>query len=341
MGVNLREIAGPRDIELEELAGKTIAIDALNMIYQFLSIIRDRLTGEPLKDSHGQVTSHLSGIFYRITGMLESGITPVFIFDGPAPAFKKNVQLARHKVREAARAKWEQAVKAGDTEKVRLYSQQASRVTGSMLEEAKRLLDAMGVQWMDGPSEGEAQAAYLNRTGKVYACGSQDWDALLFGAKRLARNLAITGKRKLPRKETYVTVRPQVIELEEMLDSLHITHDQLIIIGILTGTDYNPGGVKGFGPKKALELVKESKTLQAVLSKVQWDFDTPAQKIFDFFRDPPHRPCEIERRKPDPGTVRKILVEEHDFSPDRLQRTLDRLAAAQDEMKQSSLQHFM
>jgi flap endonuclease-1 len=233
MGVNLREIANPRDIELEELSGKTVAIDALNTIYQFISIIRDRLTGEPLKDSKGEVTSHLSGIFYRMTRMLENGITPVFIFDGPAPEFKKNVQLARHKVREAAREKWREAVKSGDAEKVRLYSQQASRVTGPMLDEAKRLLDAMGIQWVDGPSEGEAEAAYLNKTGKVYACGSQDWDALLFGAKRLARNLTITGKRKLPNKETYLKVRPQVIELEDMLSGLGITHDQLIIIGML------------------------------------------------------------------------------------------------------------
>lgn len=341
MGVNLREIASPRDIELEELSGKTIAIDALNMIYQFLSIIRDRLTGEPLKDSKGQVTSHLSGIFYRVTGMLESGITPVFIFDGPAPEFKKNVQLARHRAREDARAKWEQAVRVGDAEKVRLYSQQASRVTGSMLDEAKRLLDAMGVQWMDGPSEGEAQAAYMNRTGKVYACGSQDWDALLFGAKRLARNLAITGKRKLPRKETYVDVRPQIIELDEMLSGLGITQDQLIIIGILTGTDYNPGGVRGFGPKKALELVKEKRTLEAALSQVQWDFGTPAEQIFAFFRDPPHRLGEIEQMQPNPEQVKRILVDQHDFSLERIQRTLDRLAGAQHERKQSSLQKFL
>ncbi len=341
MGVNLREIATPRDIELESLRGRTIAIDALNTIYQFMSIIRDRMTGEPLKDSRGRVTSHLSGIFYRATRIMESGITPVFIFDGKAPEFKQRVQLARHKVREEARAKWQQAVEAGDREKIRLYSQQASRVTHEMLDEARRLLDAMGIQWIEGPSEGEAEAAYLNRQGTVYACGSQDWDSLLFGASRLARNLTITGKRKLPRKETYVTIRPHVIVLEEMLSELGITHDQLIITGILTGTDYNPGGVRGLGPKKALQLVKEQKTLESVMSHVEWEFDTPAQDIFSFFKDPPIQDARIEKRQPDIERVKRILIDEHDFSPERVQRTMDKLRGAQEDRQQSSLQKFL
>jgi len=340
MGVNIREIATFKEIEMESLHGKTIAIDALNTIYQFLSIIRDRMTGEPLKDAEGRVTSHLSGIFYRTSRMLESGIKPVFIFDGKAPDFKKNVQLARHRVREEARAKWEQAVKEGDREKVRLYSQQASEVTNEMLEEAKRLLDAMGVQWTRGPSEGEAEAAYLSMNGIVYACGSQDWDSLLFGAKRLVRNLTITGKRKLPKKETYVTIEPQMIDLEQMLSSLGINQDQLILIGILTGTDYNPGGVKGLGPKRALELVKEKKTPESVLSSVVWEFSTPAMEIFDFFKKPPAEMIKIANMRPDPEMVRKIMVDEHSFSPDRIENTLERLQGAQKQKTQSSLQKF-
>jgi flap endonuclease-1 len=199
----------------------------------------------------------------------------------------------------------------------------------------------MGVQWLVGPSEGEAQAAYLNRHGVVYACGSQDWDSLLFGARRLLRNITITGKRKLPRKETYITVRPQMIVLERMLSDLGITQDQLIITGILTGTDYNPGGVRGLGPHKALELVKEHKTLEAVLSQVSWESDTPADKIFDFFKDPPAHDARIETRQPDPEQVRKILVDDHEFSLERIQRTLEKLEGAGEVKKQSSLDKFL
>jgi len=340
MGVNLRDIVTPREIRMEALRGNAIAIDALNTMFQFLSIIRDRFTGEPLRDSKGRVTSHLSGLFYRTARMLESGITPVFVFDGPAPEFKRGVQNERRRMREEAKAKLEQAVKEGDTEKIRLYSQQTAEMTEDMLDEAKRLLDAMGVQWIRGPTEGEAEAAYLNRNGTVYACASQDWDSLLFGAKRLIRNLTITGKRKLPNKETHVSVSPHMIELEKVLSSLGINHDQLIIVGILTGTDYNPGGVKGLGPKKALELVRQHRTLDGTMGHVSWDFEISAEKIFEFFRNPPVEDMRIEKRQPDPEKVRKMLMEDHDFSEERIGSTLEKLQGAMEEKRQSSLQKF-
>jgi flap endonuclease-1 len=322
MGVNLKEIVTPEEIDLESLNGKIIAIDALNIIYQFLSIIRDRFTGEPLKDSEGRVTSHLSGLFYRTTRLLESGITPVFVFDGKPPEFKKGVREERQRIKEDAQAKLEEAVREGDREKIRLYAQQTSKVTGDMLDESKKLLDAMGVQWVQGPSEGEAQASYMNRKGVVYACGSQDWDSLLFGANRLVRNLGSTGRRKLPGKETYVRVNPEMIDLLETLSDLSINHDQLITIGILVGTDYNPGGIKGIGPKKALELVREKKTFQHVMEAVDWEFDTPAEKIFEFFRKPPSEDIEIHKKMPDAEKVKGILLG-HDFSEERINRSLE------------------
>ena len=61
MGVQIGTIITKKEVELESLAGKKIAIDAYNALFQFLSIIRDKMTGEPLKDSKGRITSHLSG----------------------------------------------------------------------------------------------------------------------------------------------------------------------------------------------------------------------------------------------------------------------------------------
>jgi flap endonuclease-1 len=339
MGVNLREIVTPEEIGMDSLAGKVIAIDALNIIYQFLSIIRDRFTGEPLKDSQGNVTSHLSGLFYRTTRMLESGITPVFVFDGKPPEFKQGVQLERHRIKEEAQAKLEEAIREGDREKIRLYAQQTSKVTDEMLREARHLLGAMGVQCVQGPSEGEAQAAYMSRRGLVYACGSQDWDSLLFGSERLIRNLASTGRRKLPGKETYVRVNPEMIDLIDTLSELAINQDQLITIGILVGTDYNPGGIKGIGPKKALQLVREKKTFENVMKGLDWHFDTPAEKIFNFFRSPPAEDVETRKGRPDAEKVKQILLG-HDFSPDRINRTLEKLTDARKSRDQSDLQRF-
>ncbi len=339
MGVNLREIASPKEVDMSDMGGHVIAIDALNMIYQFLSTIRDRFTGEPLKDSNGSVTSHLSGLFYRTSRMIESGIKPVFIFDGVPPEFKKGTQEERRKIREDAREKWQQALKEGDTEKVRLYSQQAMKVTDDMLSESRRLLSAMGVQCVLAPSEGEAQASYMNRKGTVYACGSQDWDCLLFGAKRLVRNLGVTGRRKLPGKETYVKVNPEMVELDDTLSALSITREQLVTIGMLVGTDYNPGGVKGIGPKKALELVRDKGSMRSVMQGVEWHFDVPYEKIFDFFMDPPSKDVGIEQLEPDFGKLREILLS-HDFSEERTGKTIEKLEESKDKARQSSLQKF-
>ncbi len=341
MGVSLGELVNPSELDFSEMRGRRIAIDSYNTIYQFLSSIRDRMTGEPLRDSKGRVTSHLSGLFYRTSRLIEAGIEPVFVFDGKPPAFKEETVAARQEVRDNAEVKWKQAVQEGDAEAVRRYSQQASRLTKDMIEDSKRLLGLMGVSWMQAPSEGEAQATQLLKQGKVWAVGSQDWDSLLFGAERLVKNLGISGRRKVPKREAYVTVKPELIELKEVLASLGVSREQLILLGILVGTDYNAGGIKGIGPKKALQLVKEHKTLDAAMKQVPWEFKTSPEEIFDFFMNPPVEDREIERQELDPQGLRSLLVDEHGFSEDRVSGTLKKLEEGKEKGKQSSLGSFL
>jgi flap endonuclease-1 len=197
MGVNLSDIVSGSHAEISELGGKTIAIDAYNTLYQFLSIIRDRFTGEPLRDSKGRTTSHLSGLFYRTTKLLENGINLVYVFDGEPPKFKRKTTEARQAVRREAEEKLEVARKEGDVEKIRLYAQATSRLTDEVVTESKNVLRCMGVPVVQAPSEGEAQAAWLVNSGKVWASGSQDWDSLLFGADRMVKNLTITGRYRV------------------------------------------------------------------------------------------------------------------------------------------------
>jgi flap endonuclease-1 len=325
MGVNLSGIIPAKEIEINSLRGKKIAIDALNTLYQFLSSIRDKYTGEPLRDSNGKVTSHLSGLFYRTLRLVEAGIEPVYIFDGKPPEFKHGVIEERKKIREEAEKKWKAAVEAGEVEKIKMYAQGAARMTEEMLDESKKLLDALGIPWVQAPSEGEAQAAFMAGKGVVWACGSQDWDSLLFGAGRLVRNLTITGRRKMPGKEQYIEIMPEIIELEKVLSELGINREQLIILGMLVGTDYNPKGIKGVGPKTALKIVKEHKTLDSVLKHVEWNADVSADIVFNFFKSPPAGDLEIKGGKMDEGKIREIMVGQHDFSEDRIVSAVKRL----------------
>ncbi|HIP65548.1 MAG TPA: flap endonuclease-1 [Pyrodictium sp.] len=332
MGVNIREIIPKdaiREIVLEELRGKIVTIDAYNALYQFLTAIRQP-DGTPLMDSKGRITSHLSGLFYRTINLMEHGIKIVYVFDGKPPEMKYIEIERRKKVKSEAVKKYEEAIKAGKLEEARRYAQMASKLTDEMVEDAKKLLDAMGVPYVQAPAEGEAQAAHMARKGDAWSAASQDYDALLFGAPRLVRNLAISGRRKLPRKNVYIELKPELIELEKVLKALNITREQLILIGIIIGTDYNPDGVKGIGPKTALKMVKAYKDPYKLLKNLpRTEFPIDPEKIFNYFLNPPVTDnYKLEWHEPNEKRIYELLVVEHDFSPERVKNAIERLKKA-------------
>lgn len=329
MGVNLRALVSPEKVALSDLAGKTIAIDGYNTLHQFLSIIRGR-RGEPLMDRHERVTSHLSGLLYRTSNLMEKGIRLVYVFDGEPPALKEAEIKRRMRVRSEALRSYERARERGDMEEARKLAQRAAVLKDYMVDDAKQLLSLMGVPWIQAPSEGEAQAAYLTMRGDAWGAGSQDFDALLFGTTKLVRNLSITGRRKLPGRDLYVKITPEVVNTSQLLERLGITRDQLIDIGMLVGTDYNPMGVKGVGPKTALKLIKEYGSLERVLPVLKKaDFPVPPDEIRNIFLNPRvDTKYNIEPRKPLIEETIEFLCEERDFSEDRVRKALEKIEQA-------------
>ncbi len=338
MGVDLGDLAIKRTISLDSLSGRAVAIDAFNILYQFLASIRQE-DGMPLMDFKGNVTAHLSGLFYRNVKLLEHGIRPIYVFDGKAHSFKERVQSERSEVKRRAEVKWKEALEQEKFEEARKFAQGTSRLTGAMVEESKRLLAAMGIPCVQAPSDGEAQAAMMVRQGLAYATASQDYDALMFGSPILVRNLSITGRRKVPRQDRYILVEPEQIELRETLAGLDLDQGGLVLIGILLGTDFNKG-VKRVGPKTALKIVKEHRTLDAVTAyvreKYDYQFEVDAQEVMDLFLDPPYSPVDnLKWGGIEPEKVMKLLVEEHDFSRERVDKVL---TDAQKMLKERSAQ---
>lgn len=333
MGVNLKEIipAEAKTVieDLRALRGKIIVIDGYNALYQFLTAIRQP-DGTPLMDSQGRITSHLSGLFYRTINIMENGIKPAYVFDGKPPELKAKEIERRRKIREDAAKKYEEALRRGDIEAARRYAMMSAKLTDEMVEDAKKLLDAMGIPWIQAPEEGEAQAAYIVQKGDAWASASQDYDSLLFGSPRLVRNLTITGKRKLPRKDIYIEIKPELIELEKLLNALRITREQLIDIAILIGTDYNPDGVKGIGPKKALQFIKTYGSLEKIPKAYLGGEDI--EKLVEirkcFLNPSITKEYKLEWKEPDKEKIFEILVEEHDFNPDRVKNAYERLYKA-------------
>ncbi|MDI6654379.1 MAG: flap endonuclease-1 [Candidatus Hydrothermarchaeota archaeon] len=337
MGVQLADLISPKPIEFEAMMGKKIAIDAMNSLYQFLSIIRQP-TGELLSDSAGRITSHLSGLFYRNIHLLEYGILPIYVFDGKPPGLKGEVVEKRSEIREVAREKWKTALAEQRYEEAKLYAQQSSRINEEMLLDSNLLLEYMGIPCVQAPSEGEAQAASVVLRNDAWAVGSQDYDSLLFGSPRLVRNLTISGRRKLPRRNAYIDIKPEIFYLEDALRNLGINREQLIEIGILIGTDYNPKGVEGIGPKKAYSLVKEFGSAKSALQQknISVHFDVDEIKNI-FLSHETTKEYKLEWNVPNEEKLIEFLCEEHDFSRERVKNALEKLRKSEEIKRQRSL----
>lgn len=334
MGVQIAEILPKKQIKLEDLTGKTIAVDAFNWLYQFLSSIRQP-DGTPLQDRQGRITSHLSGLLYRNAKLIENNIMVAYVFDGKPPELKKTLVAKRREIKEEAKAKLAAAIEAGDEEESRKQAARTSELTHDMIEESKLLLSAMGIPVVQAPSEGEAFCAHICKHHDAYSVASQDSDSLIFGSPRMIRNLNITGKRRIRGKEIFIY--PEIIELSDVLKELEITHDQLIILSILTGTDYNPGGIKGIGPRKSLKLVKEHGTFEKVFENVKWEFEIEPRLIYDAFGEKEYSKPSLDFQKPDPDKIKKILCDDHDFSEERVNSVIDKLS---EKSSQKSLSSF-
>jgi flap endonuclease-1 len=334
MGTAIGDLLPRSKIELEQI--DTVAIDAFNAIYQFLSIIRQR-DGTPLMDNAGRITSHLSGLFYRTAHILEVGVKPAYVFDGEPPELKKNTVTKRRQTREHAAQEWLQARAEGRADAFK-YAQASARLDDQVLESSRTLIHYLGVPVVNAPSEGEAQAAHMASTGDVSFAASQDIDALLFGAPRLVRNLTITGRRKLPGKNVYVNISPEVFSLRDILASLEITREQLIEVSILVGTDYNEG-VKGIGPKKALRMIKTFGIQQALESL---GATTDFEHIKQIFLSPSiTETYKLTWAPVHEKEIIEFLCDEHNFSRERVENTLDRIIAAQNDTNQKSLAQWL
>jgi len=331
-----------KEVPFESLSGSTVAIDAFNALYQFLTAIRQP-DGTPLMDNKGRITSHLSGIFYRTKRLLEYGIKPVYVFDGKHPDFKKKEIEIREELKKKLEEKYKRAIELGIKSDMKKYAVGTARLTPEIVEDSKRLLDAMGIPYIQAPSEGEAQTARMVSDGVVDYAGTQDYDVLLFGAKKVVRNLVITGKKKV--KGAEVEISPEVIELDNILNCLKLTREKLIWLALIVGTDYNPDGIPGIGIKTAYELVKSSDDPEKLFKYVGWEKhykDIDWKELLEFFLDPPTIKVEkIEWREPDEEKIIQILVKEHDFNEERVRKAIDELRKSYKKGAQKSILGFL
>jgi len=341
MGVNIKDLLNKEEISLEDLKGKTLAVDAFNMLYQFLTTIRGP-DGSYLTDSSGRITSHLIGLFNRVTSLMQKGIKLVFVFDGVPPELKKKERERRMAIKDKAMEAYERAVEQKDAAAMKKYAARTTRLSNDMIQDAKTLLTLLGVPIIEAPSEGEAQCAFMAKKGDVWGVASQDYDALLYGTPRLVQNLSIVGRRKKIHGRGTVVIKPELVEFEKTIKELDITQDQLIVLAILVGTDYDYGGVKGIGPKKGLKLIKaHNQDFDSVFSEIEWQHTASWKEIFDLFKNMPiTEKYDLTQKKHDPEGLQVFLVEERDFSAERVEKGIENLQKVQAAASQKGLGAF-
>jgi len=340
LGLDLKPLVIREKARLESFATKIVAIDAYNAMYQFLAIIRGQ-DGMHLSDSEGRVTSHLSGLLYRNVNFLSLGIRPIYVFDGKPPSLKSAEIERRRRIKKDATIKYEKALAEGSAEEIRKYAQQTTSMKDGMIHDSKRLLGLFGIPCIDAPSEGEATAAHLTKTGYASASASQDFDSILFGAKKLVRNFTNSGRRKVPNRNSYTVVEPEIIETQRCLDSLGLTQEELVDVGILIGTDFNPDGFERIGPKTALKMIKEHKRLEDIPSIQERLSEIDYEQIRGIFLEPEVADAGgVEFGRIDYDGIADYLVREREFSADRVAASLGRLKKAAEKKSQTLEQWF-
>jgi flap endonuclease-1 len=324
MGVLLTPIIVKQALALEDLRGRRLAVDANGELYQFLALIRLR-DGSPLKDSHGRITSHLSGLFYRTTRLMaDYGMDLVFVFDGRPPALKSAEIARRRSIKERFDAEHARAVAEGDLATAYSKATMTSRLTREMAEEARELLRLMGLPVVQAPSEGEAQASHMAGKGSVWAAASKDYDCLLFGAPRLVRFLTISGKEFLPSKGAFRAITPELIDTAAMLAHYKLTRPQLVDLALLVGTDFNEG-IKGIGPKKALKLISDFGSIDGMPAEIREALGPVVADVRSIFLEPDiSDDYDVCAGPPDLDGIVRFLCGEREFSRERVTAALER-----------------
>jgi len=200
------------------------------------------------------------------------------------------------------------------------------------------LLKLMGVPVLDAPCEAEATCAVLAKAGKVYGTGTEDADALTFGTPYLVRHLNAAESRKLPIVE---------VNLAAALAGLKLTHEQFIDLCILCGCDYTDS-IKGIGPIKALKMIQDYGNIEGVLKaldtkKYQLPEPFPFEEARALFVQPDAidpESIELKWNEVDAEGLRKYLVEEKQFSEERINKAIERLQKCKGKNSQVRLESF-
>lgn len=296
-------------------------------LYQFLIAVR-QADGQQLTNEDGETTSHLLGMFYRTIRMVENGIKPVYVFDGKPPVLKGGELEKRLLRREEAEREQEKIKETGTVEEIMKYEKRQVRVSRDQNDEAKKLLELMGIPFVNAPCEAEAQCAALARDGKVFAAALEDMDTLCYQPPFLLRHLTFAEARKMPIDQ---------IEYGKVMEGLGMSQETFIDLCILLGCDYCET-IRGVGPVTAFKLMKEHGSLDALvkyiedhpekMSKYKVPENWPYKEARELFHHPEIANSDdisLKWTEPNLDGLIEYMVKQKGFSEDRIRSGAEKL----------------
>lgn len=269
---DLRQLAVIEEVAFDDLDGDVVAVDAHNWLYRYLTITVKFTNESVYTTSEGDEVANLVGIVQGLPKFFENDLTPVFVFDGSVTELKAAEVAERREAKADAEEKLAAAREAGDAIAAARFESRTQRLTETIHETTRGILDRLDVPYIEAPGEGEAQAAYMARSDEnVDYAGSEDYDTLLLGAPLTLRKLTSRGS-------------PELMDFQRTLEAHEVTWEQLVDVAILIGTDFNDG-LSGYGPKTALSAIHEHGDLFSVL-EAEGETIERADAIRRMFLDP-------------------------------------------------------
>ena len=212
--------------KISKYSGKIFAIDASILLYKYRHI-------SSLDETY--VNSHILGFINRIKIYLINNITPVFVFDGIPPDLKKNTLKKRQTNKKKIYEKIDilKEIECKDLQEnneikkeIQRLSSQIINVTKKHVDDIKKLLDILGINYYNAPDEAEKYCVYLQNHNIVDYIVTDDTDVFTFGAKGVLKS----------------GIKNDIVEVDilQFLKKIEYSHTKFIDLCILSGCDYLP-----------------------------------------------------------------------------------------------------
>lgn len=311
----LKKFYTPENRKTKYFKSQKIAFDASLLMYQYLIAIRSDGAQLSFGDSS---TSHLNGFFYKVIYLVESGIRPIFVFDGKPLEIKSKEIEKRNARRDEAQKKYEEAEAVGNKEEMMKYDKRKIKITAKHNNEIKELLRLMGIMFVESENEAEALCSQMCKEQVVdYVC-TEDMDALCFGAPKLLRN---------PKKDVF-----HEYDLKEILQKVKMSFEEFVDFCILLGCDYT-GTLPGIGVKRSENLIRDHKNIENILEHLkieEYNYQPARDTFFTLKSKHEIKNVHVEWENYDREGVLELL-KRNNFDEIRISNALDRYEKCKEE----------